>query len=140
MRLYWPGPTRLVFAREGVAHYAKLLRGLRPLDVVTVKESKAGALADRIAAESVWVALDAGGEPWDSRTWADRLRAWESSGLRAAAFTIGGPDGLGDALLAKASARVSFGAATFPHDLARVMLVEQLYRGFSILDGLPYHR
>jgi len=86
------------------------------------------------------VALDARGEAWTSRDFARRIAAWRDAGVPHVAFAIGGADGLGDAVIARAAAVLSFGAMTWPHLLARVMLLEQLYRARQILAGHPYHR
>ena len=64
----------------------------------------------------------------------------KAQGRPAAVFLIGGPDGLSPSLQDKAELRLSFGAATWPHQLVRVMLLEQLYRATTILTGHPYHR
>ena len=76
----------------------------------------------------------------DSRGFADRIAAWRDAGTRDVAVAIGGPDGLGSAVLDRADLRLAFGAMTWPHQLVRVMLAEQLYRAVTILSGHPYHR
>jgi 23S rRNA (pseudouridine1915-N3)-methyltransferase len=86
------------------------------------------------------VALDRRGEEWTSRGFADRIALWRDSGVPALAFAIGGAAGLGDAVIARADAVLSLGAMTWPHLLARIMLLEQLYRAQQILAGHPYHR
>ncbi|HZK92502.1 MAG TPA: 23S rRNA (pseudouridine(1915)-N(3))-methyltransferase RlmH [Stellaceae bacterium] len=86
------------------------------------------------------VALDEAGAPWSSRDLAERLAAWRDQGLAALAFAIGGADGLGPAVIARADDIVSLGAMTWPHLLVRPLLLEQLYRAQQILAGHPYHR
>jgi 23S rRNA (pseudouridine1915-N3)-methyltransferase len=86
------------------------------------------------------VALDEGGKGLASRAFADRIAAWRDAGDANVAFVIGGADGLGAAILEKARIRLAFGAMTWPHQLVRVMLAEQLYRAVTILSGHPYHR
>lgn len=86
------------------------------------------------------VALDERGQAWTSRAFADRLAAWRDAGAPGLAFAIGGADGLGGAVIERADAVLSLGAMTWPHFLARVMLLEQLYRAQQILAGHPYHR
>ena len=86
------------------------------------------------------VALDAGGRMLDSQDLADRIASWRDQGRRDVAFAIGGADGLHQAVRARADLVLSLGPMTWPHLLARVMLVEQLYRAASILSGHPYHR
>jgi 23S rRNA (pseudouridine1915-N3)-methyltransferase len=125
--------------------------GIRALDVVEIAESRAGgaerrmleesiALANLIPEDAVVVLLDPRGENVDSGALTSRLRAWRDGGRDAVVFVIGGPDGLAPTLAEKMTLRLSFGAATWPHQLVRVMLLEQLYRAVTILSGHPYHR
>jgi 23S rRNA (pseudouridine1915-N3)-methyltransferase len=86
------------------------------------------------------IALDERGKAFTRRQLADQLAAWRDSGVPAAAFLIGGADGLAPGLRRDADLMLSFGPATWPHLLVRVMLSEQLYRAATILAGHPYHR
>jgi 23S rRNA (pseudouridine1915-N3)-methyltransferase len=86
------------------------------------------------------IALDIRGAVWSSRELADRLAAWRDHGTAEISFAIGGAEGLGSAVLDRATARLSVGAMTWPHFLVRGMLLEQLYRAQQILAGHPYHR
>lgn len=98
--------------------------------------------AERIApATRGWtvVALDEHGEPWSTAQLAARLRGW-SNGGRAVAFVLGSADGLAPAVKRDADALLALSALTLPHGLARVVLVEQIYRAASLLQGHPYHR
>jgi 23S rRNA (pseudouridine1915-N3)-methyltransferase len=90
--------------------------------------------------EARLVALDAGGEMWSSTDFAGRIARWRDMGVREIAFAIGGAEGLDAAVLERAAARLSLGPMTWPHFLARGMLLEQLYRAQQILAGHPYHR
>lgn len=94
---------------------------------------------DRKPAERV-VALDERGKNLDSMAFAEKLGNWRDGGIRDAAFVIGGADGFDDRLKNRADILVSFGKLTWPHQLVRVMLVEQIYRAQQILAGHPYHR
>jgi 23S rRNA (pseudouridine1915-N3)-methyltransferase len=104
------------------------------------KEQEAALLLQALPAGAVLVALDEGGKSIDSRAFADRVARWRDDGAAALAFALGGPDGHGRTLLDKAALRLAFGAMTWPHQLARMMLAEQLYRTVTILSGHPYHR
>ncbi len=86
------------------------------------------------------VALDRSGVSWSSRDLAQHLARWRDHGIATAAFAIGGAAGLGDRVLAEAHTVLSLGTMTWPHLLARIMLLEQLYRAQQILAGHPYHR
>jgi 23S rRNA (pseudouridine1915-N3)-methyltransferase len=125
--------------------------GFRTTEVVEIRESRAAnagkrmteesiALANVIPEQAATVLLDEHGDSLDSAALAALLRRWRDDGRPAAVFVIGGDDGLAPSLRDKASLRLAFGAATWPHQLVRVMLLEQLYRAMTILSGHPYHR
>jgi len=125
--------------------------GFRDAEVVEIRESRAQevgkrlveeaiALANVISDKAVTIILDERGESLDSASLAQRLARWRDDGRPAAVFVIGGDDGLAPTLRDKATLRVAFGAATWPHQLVRIMLLEQIYRAMSILSGHPYHR
>jgi 23S rRNA (pseudouridine1915-N3)-methyltransferase len=125
--------------------------GFRDTEIIEIRESRAQEAAKRVAEESVALAnliaekavtivLDERGENIDSATLAQRLGRWRDDGRPAAVFVIGGDNGVASTLRDKASLRLAFGAATWPHQLVRVMLLEQIYRAVSILAGHPYHR
>ena len=86
------------------------------------------------------IALDERGKTLTSPQFAEQLARWRDDGAPEACFLIGGADGLSPALQDQADHALSFGKMVWPHMLARVMLVEQLYRAASILAGSPYHR
>lgn len=91
-------------------------------------------------APGVLVALDERGERWDSVGLATRLQGWLDGGKGAATFAVGGADGHADTVLRASDHVFSLGALTLPHLLARVVLLEQLYRAVTIRLGHPYHR
>jgi 23S rRNA (pseudouridine1915-N3)-methyltransferase len=86
------------------------------------------------------IALDVNGAQMTSRRLATELGRARDQGIASAAFVIGGPDGLEPAFLASASLTLSFGAMTWPHQLVRIMVAEQIYRAVTILASHPYHR
>ena len=85
-------------------------------------------------------ALDERGDGFTSRDFAHRLGQWRDAGVADLAFVIGGAEGLDSSIIALADAVLSLGRMTWPHLLARCMLLEQLYRAQQILAGHPYHR
>ena len=125
--------------------------GFRGLEIHEIPESRARDAATRMAEEtsaisaqipekSVLVALDERGESIDSSGFARHLARWRDQSVANTLFLIGGADGLSPDLRRKAKLRVAFGAATWPHQIVRVMLLEQIYRAATILAGHPYHR
>jgi len=99
-----------------------------------------GGTAPRLDPANVVIALDERGEALSSMAFAKRLEAWRDGGKREARFLIGAADGLSEDERQSADLLLSFGAATWPHLLARAMLAEQLFRATSILARHPYHR
>jgi 23S rRNA (pseudouridine1915-N3)-methyltransferase len=101
---------------------------------------EAALILAALPADARLVALDERGATWTSRQFADRLAGWRDGGAGVLAFAIGGADGLGQAVIERADAVLSLGQMTWPHLLARSLLLEQLYRTQQILAGHPYHR
>ena len=99
-----------------------------------------GGKVPELPAGSVSIVLDERGQAMSSVGLASRLEAWRDGGKREARFLIGGADGHSDQERKQADLLLSFGAATWPHLLARAMLAEQLFRATSILANHPYHR
>ena len=89
---------------------------------------------------TIVVALDETGKQYGSVAFAARIGAWRDNGVRELRFLIGAADGQDDAVRGEADLLLSFGAATWPHMLARAMLAEQLWRAAAILSNHPYHR
>ncbi|HZS64583.1 MAG TPA: 23S rRNA (pseudouridine(1915)-N(3))-methyltransferase RlmH [Xanthobacteraceae bacterium] len=125
--------------------------GLRAVEIIEIRESRAReaekriveesiALANVIPEEAVSVILDQRGENLDSVAFAGEIRRWQEAGRTAVVFIIGGADGLSPSLSGGAASRIAFGSATWPHQLVRIMLLEQIYRAATVLSGHPYHR
>jgi 23S rRNA (pseudouridine1915-N3)-methyltransferase len=104
------------------------------------KDEEARLLLAAVAADALIVALDERGEPATSHAFAQRLARLRHDRTRDLAFLIGGAEGHGAAVLARAGWRLSLGPMTWPHLLVRVLLAEQLYRAGTILARHPYHR
>jgi 23S rRNA (pseudouridine1915-N3)-methyltransferase len=125
--------------------------GLRDVEIIEIRESRADDPGKRMLEESIALAniipqgaavvlLDGGGDNLDSTTLAAHISQWRGDDRPAIVFVIGGADGLSPSLRDKATLRLAFGATTWPHQLVRIMLLEQLYRATTILTGHPYHR
>ncbi len=126
-RLSWPVTVREVELR-------------RVLSGPQARAEEGRLLLDAVGERATLVALDEHGAEWSSADFAGRVGAWRDQGIAELAFAIGGADGHADAVLNRAAATVAFGRMTWPHRLARVMLVEQIYRAQQIIAGHPYHR
>jgi 23S rRNA (pseudouridine1915-N3)-methyltransferase len=125
--------------------------GWKSVEIIEIRESKADdaqkrmleesiALANIIPERAVTVLLDERGDNPGSAKFAEQLAKWRAADTQALVFVIGGADGLAASLRDKAKMKLSFGAATWPHQLVRAMLLEQLYRAATILTGHPNHR
>lgn len=101
--------------------------------------AEATRLRAAIPAGSFVVALDERGRDWTTEQFAEALRGWRDAS-EPVAFAIGGPDGLDESFKRDARLLLRLSSLTLPHALARVLLLEQLYRAWSILAGHPYHR
>ena len=146
------GPERDLFAHYlGRAEAAGRKLHLLPLTAIEVAESKGATASARKAAEGqallakipsahLTICLDPSGEALSSEVFARLLAKLRDEGTEGLVFVIGGADGLGKDVLAKAARLVSLGPMTLPHGLARIVLAEQIYRAVTILAGHPYHR
>ncbi len=125
--------------------------GLRGVEIIEIRESRAREMEKRVIEESialanvipdggVTVALDERGDSLDSLAFTGQIKRWRDGGRMAAAFLIGGADGLSASLRNQADLRLAFGPATWPHQFVRIMLLEQIYRATTVLAGHPYHR
>ena len=125
--------------------------GFRGVEIIEIRESKAREADKRILEESIALAtvipegavtivLDERGENLDSLALTREIMRWRDAGRPVAVFVIGGADGLAASLRERADLRLAFGAATWPHQIVRIMLLEQVYRAATLLAGHPYHR
>lgn len=125
--------------------------GISKIEIIAVETSRgtsvesrlndeAAKLGAKIRAGAHRIALDEAGRGMTSGDFAKHLAKLRDSSVRDVVFLIGGPDGLAPPLRTGANERLAFGAQTWPHLLARAMLVEQIYRACAILAGHPYHR
>lgn len=125
--------------------------GLRSFDVREIPESRAHdadarkadearAIAAHIGSDATIFCLDERGQNLDSAALAATIAKRRDGGTAEIVFVIGGADGLSPELLRQSQVRLAFGTATWPHQLVRVMLLEQIYRAMTILSGHPYHR
>jgi len=138
---------------DGCAEYAKRLPRAWRFEVVEIKpeartsgvttERVQAAEADRIRQAipkgALVVALDERGDSWSTERFAEQIEGWQGSG-RDLVFVIGGADGLAPGFRNAADHRLSLSRMVMPHGLVRVVMVEQLYRAATVIDGHPYHK
>lgn len=157
IRIIAVGKIKEKFLQEGIAEYGKRLRPYAKVQVIELAEERrpvsaspateASALekeGERILAaipgDSFVIALDVNGPGRSSEELATCFREWELSGQNQLVFIIGGDLGLSPAVFARSRQRLSLSRMTFTHPMARLLLLEQIYRAFRILRGEPYHK
>jgi 23S rRNA (pseudouridine1915-N3)-methyltransferase len=138
------GKPKLSFARDGIAEYATRLRPWAQFQFEHVRsgdrESESRDLLDR--SEGYWrIVLDERGEQIGSRDLAARISGWETRGdIKGIALLIGGADGHAPVLREQARWCWALSSLTLQHELAQLIVLEQIYRAYSIKAGFPYHR
>ncbi len=152
IRLIAIGTRMPSWVEDGYADYAERLPREVKLELVEIAVEHRGKNADiarlreaegekllRAAGDARVIAFDERGDALDTIGWSKALKGWLQDG-RDIALLVGGPDGHAPAVLARAEARWSLSKLTFPHALVRVVVAEQLYRAWSLLNNHPYHR
>lgn len=151
------GKLKDKYLREGALDYISRLKRHCRVEIMEVADEKAPEnlstaeknmvlkkegerILGRIEYRTVVVALDICGKKMSSREFADMLKGYMLSGKSDITFVIGGSLGLCDEVLKKADTRLSLSGMTFPHQLARLIILEQIYRAFKIINGEPYHK
>ena len=157
VRLICVGKLKERFYAEAVAEYAKRLGAFCRLEVIELAEERLGEnpsaaeieaalnreteqIEKKLLKDGTLVCLCVEGGQMDSEAFAGLLTRTENSGRPRLSFVIGGSFGLAQKLKDRADLRLSMSKMTFPHHLARVMLLEQIYRGFQIKEGSRYHK
>lgn len=141
------------WVEEGYGGYAKRLPRDFPVEVIELAlgprgkngsvekaiEKEGQQMLAAIPAGDKVIALDVKGKPWSTEQLASNLESWRMEGFNYS-LLIGGPDGLSKECLAKADLKWSLSALTLPHPLVRIVLIEQLYRAWTVLNNHPYHK
>jgi len=150
LRIIWTGKTRDARLRALIDDYAERLSHFVRCEVTELRElgrtDKAGIdkeskrISDALRPGALTVLLDPEGVEWTSQQMAAQVQSWEGSGVKEVAFVIGGPSGLTSDFKARADKRWSLSRLTLTHEMARVLLLEQLYRAYTIIHGLPYQK
>lgn len=151
MKFIWIGKLKERFAREGCEHYMKKLGRHFKLEELVLKDApgklppeeksrrEGEAILGKLKPGDVPILLDEHGKEPTSRQLAKMVRDWTEAPNQTPVFIIGGPFGLSDEVKQAARHTMSLSRMTLPHELARLLLLEQLYRAGEILRGSPYH-
>ncbi len=141
-RIIWVGKTKEPFVQEGIEKYLKLLSPLAEVEIKTIKEERGKGVKEALRREGKricemseeYILLDEKGRMMNTMEFAGFI-----SDRRDMDFVLGGPYGVDETVRQKASLILSLSPMTFPHDLVRLLLLEQLYRAVTILSGRRYH-
>ena len=151
LRLIWVGKTRNEHLRALLEDYLGRLRRFVRSEVAELRESAARTEREGIEDEgrriigalhrdAFVVLLDVEGRGWSSKELAGEVEKWQVDGRREVAFVIGGHNGVSKEVRERANLRWSLSRLTLTHEMARVVLAEQLYRAYTIIHGLPYQK
>jgi 23S rRNA (pseudouridine1915-N3)-methyltransferase len=151
LRVVWTGKTKDAHLRALIDDYLKRLSHFAKCEVSELRESpgserKAGIdkdskrISDGLRQGAINVLLDPEGSEWSSRDLASELQRWQDGGTKEVTFIVGGPSGVSEELSKRVTRRWSLSRLTLTHEMARLVLLEQLYRAYTIIHGLPYQR
>ena len=152
LRLVWIGKTRNAHLRALAEEYLKRLSRFVRCEVTELRESaspdprqcveeESKRILGALASEALTVLLDVSGPVgWSSEELAGRVEEWQARSLKEVAFVVGGHLGVSDEVRRRADVRWSLSRLTLTHEMARVVLAEQLYRAYTIVRGLPYQK
>lgn len=147
------GKTRERFIQEGIAKYVRYLKPYADIEVRELKEEKIHDLKDAplirkkeaekilkaVPVQAAFIALDERGREFTSHEFAELLNQALDSGVRDMVFAIGGAMGLDESVTGRANRVIALSRWTLTHEMARLVLLEQVYRAFTIIQGKPYH-
>lgn len=150
LRLIWVGKTKNAHVAALADDYLKRLSRFCRVEVTELREGSGDdraiieeegkRIASALAPGSFAVLLDVGGREFDSHGLAARVEAWQNAATKDVAFVLGGHLGVSEEIRRRADLRWSLSRLTLTHELARVLVAEQLYRAYTILRGLPYQK
>ena len=151
VRVIWIGKTRDARLKALIEDYLKRLSHFARCEVSELRESQAKSskagieeesrrISDRLPKGAPAVLLDLNGTEWTSEELSRQIQRWENGGTKEVAFIIGGPNGVSPELSSHVQTRWSLSRLTLTHEMARVVMLEQLYRAYTIIHGLPYQK
>ena len=151
------GKIKEKYLRDAIAEYSKRLSRYCKLEILEVADEKTPDQASEVVENSIRdkegerilkhirddmyvITLEIGGKMLSSEELAEKIESFGIQGKSSIAFVIGGSIGLGEEVLKRSDYALSFSKMTFPHQLMRVILLEQVYRSYRIINGEPYHK
>ena len=139
------GKIKEKYLRDAIVEYTKRLSRYCKLEIIEVADEKTPDNASENAEEMIrqkayLITLEIGGKQLTSEEFSEKIEKLGIQGTSHIIFVIGGSIGIGKAVLEKSDYALSFSKMTFPHQLMRVILLEQIYRGYRIMSGEPYHK
>ena len=151
LRIIWPGKTRDAHLRALIEEYFGRLTHFVRCDISELRETRGSRpavgidrdsdrISDALRTSSKTILLDPGGNEWSSPELAAQIQRWEIDGIKEVAFVVGGPNGVSAKIWSQADNRWSLSRLTLTHEMARLLLLEQLYRAYTIIKGLPYQK
>jgi 23S rRNA (pseudouridine1915-N3)-methyltransferase len=138
IRLLMLGKTRRPEMNAVLADYVKRISRYCPMEITEVRDAEAAVKRLDAGGAATMLLLDAGGKVFDSTAFAKWIGEQRDRGAREIIFVCGDAEGFPDVLRERVKQKISLSAMTYSHELARVMLAEQIYRAFAILSGSPY--
>jgi len=144
-RLIWVGKTRDKNYKALQNEYLQRLSHFVNCETVEIKDGggkhdEGQRILQKVNPSSFVCLLDVIGQQMSSHDLANEVERWQNRGLKEIAFIIGGADGVSSEVAAKADIRLSLSFLTFTHEMARVVMLEQLYRAYTIIKGFPYQK
>ena len=151
LRIVWTGKTKDAHLRALIDDYLKRLSHFARCEISEFRERSSSSrqtgidkdskrISDGLRDSAINVLLDPEGTEWSSQELSQQIQNWQDSGTKEVTFIIGGPNGVSAELAQRANKRWSLSRLTLTHEMARVLLLEQLYRAFTIIHGLPYQK
>jgi 23S rRNA (pseudouridine1915-N3)-methyltransferase len=151
LRFIWVGKTRNEHMRALIDEYLKRLSRFVRCEISEVSAVKARApnagieeegrrIKGALHQDGLTVLLEVGGREWNSKELAAEIERWQVSGTKEVAFIIGGQDGVSTEVASRADIRWSLSRLTLTHEMARILLLEQIYRAYTIIHGWPYQK
>lgn len=143
------GKTKDSFISAGITEYTSRLKHYTQFATRVIKEKKTGRvdldlegrqLLEAVPAGWLVVALDSRGKQYTSEQFAEQISGWEQHGRKGVCYLIGGPTGISPEVINRADLCLSLSTMTFTHDMVRMLLVEQIYRSYTIKAGEKYHK